>query len=283
MSILMRISSLYPSFSRAERLVADAILKDPKTTRALSITQLGQMCRVSQATVNRFCRTLGCDGYKEFKLALVEELVPQRHRPVDVHSDVDEADSLPILVQKVLALDIEAIRDTLEYLNLDVFQKAVEALVSARLVCTYGVGSSLPVAMDLYYRFVRSGLQCRFTPDSHMQAISAGLLGPGDVAVAVSYSGETQDTLDCVELAAESGAATICITNFPQSSLAQRCQISLITSAKKTYWMNEAVTTRLAQLALSDALCVAVSRHKDQNLDTVIDRIERSVARKRHK
>jgi RpiR family carbohydrate utilization transcriptional regulator len=279
----MRISSLYPSFSRAERLVADAILKDPKTTRALSITQLGQMCRVSQATVNRFCRTLGCDGYKEFKLALVEELVPQRNRTADVHSDVDENDTLPILVQKVLALDIEAIRDTLEYLNLDIFQKAVDALVNSRVVCTYGVGSSLPVAMDLYYRFVRAGLQCRFTLDSHMQAISAGLLGPGDVAVAISYSGETQDTLDCVELAAEAGATTVCITNFPQSSLAQRCQVSLITSAKKTYWMNEAVTTRLAQLALSDALCVAVSRHKNQDIDMVINRIERSVARKRHK
>ncbi len=281
MSILLKISSLYPSFNDAERKVADTILHDPEAVRALSITRLGEHSGVSQTTVNRFCRSLGCEGYTDFKLALVEEMVTQRQDHPEGHGDVTDEDSLNIVVQKVLSLDLEIIRDTLENLDLAAFEKAVEALSQARVIGTFGVGSSHPVAMDLYYRFLRMGFQCVFSSDSHMQAINAALLGPGDVAMAISHSGETQDTLDAVALARETGATTICLTNFPQSPLAQRGDICLLTSCKKTTWSNEAILTRLPQFALLDALCVAVNRRKKHDAAPALEHIERAVARKR--
>lgn len=281
MTILLRISSLYPSFNDAERKVADTILQDPEAVRALSITRLGEKANVSQTTVNRFCRSLGCEGYTDFKLALVEELVAHRQTVVEDHSDVSDADSLAVVVQKVMSLDLEMIRDTLENLDLGAFEKAVDALADARVIGTFGVGSSHPVAMDLYYRFLRMGFQSVFSSDSHMQAIHAALLKPGDVAIAISHSGETLDTLDTVDLARETGATTICITNFSQSSLAARCGICLMTSSKKAYWPNEAIMARLPQLALLDALCVAVNRRKKHDAAPVLEHIERAVARKR--
>ena len=281
MSILLRISSLYPSLNDAERKVADTILHDPEAVRALSITRLGEAAGVSQTTVNRFCHSLGCEGYVDFKLALVEEMVTQRQINPEVHSDVTDEDSLGTVIQKVLSLDLEVIRDTLENVDLAAFEKAVDALSQARVIGTFGVGSSHPVAMDLYYRFLRMGFQSVFSSDSHMQAINAALLGPGDVAVAISHSGETQDTLDAVALAREAGATAVCLTNFPQSSLAQGGGICLLTSSKKTSWPNEAILTRLPQLALLDALCVAINRRKKHDAGLALEHIDRAVARKR--
>ena len=281
MSILLKISSLYPTFNDAERKVADTILRNPEAVRALSITRLGEHANVSQTTVNRFCRSLGCEGYTDFKLALVEEMVMQRQDHPEGHGDVTDEDSLGVVVQKVLSLDLEVIRDTLENLDLAAFEKAVDALAKARVIGTFGVGSSHPVAMDLYYRFLRMGFQSVFSSDGHMQAINAALLGPGDVAVVISHSGETQDTLDAAELAREAGATTICLTNFPQSSLAGRGDVCLLTSSKRLSWPNEALLTRLSQLALLDALCVAVHRRKKHDAAPALKHIERAVARKR--
>ena len=281
MTILLRISSLYPTFNDAERKVADTILHEPEAVRALSITRLGEHAHVSQTTVNRFCRSLGCEGYTDFKLALVEEMVTQRRDHPEGHGDVTDEDSLSTVVQKVLSLDLEIIRDTLENVDMTAFAKAVDALAEAGVIGTFGVGSSHPVAMDLYYRFLRMGFQSVFSSDSHMQAINAALLGPGDVAVAISHSGETQDMLDAVALAREAGATTICLTNFPQSSLAGSGDICLLTSSKKTTWPNEAILTRLPQLALLDALCVAVNRRKKHDAAPALEHIERAVARKR--
>jgi len=281
MTILLKVASLYPSFNDAERKVADTILHRPEAVRALSITRLGELAGVSQTTVNRFCRSLGCKGYTDFKLALVEEMVAQRQFVPEVHSDVTDDDSLEIVVQKVMSQDLEVIRDTLENLDMEAFTQAVETVAKARVIGTFGVGSSHPVAMDLYYRFLRMGFQSVFSSDSHMQAINAALLKPGDAAVVISHSGETQDTLDAIKLAQETGATTICVTNFPQSTLARRCDICLLTSSKKSYWLNEAIVTRLPQLALLDALCIAVNRRKKHDAAPTLEYIERAVGRKR--
>ena len=79
----------------------------------------------------------------------------------------------------------------------------------------------------------------------------------------ISYSGETRDTVDAAEIAKEAGATTICITNFPRSSLARLCDVSLVTSSTKMRWLEEAVTVRIAQLALLDALCAAICRKQE--------------------
>ncbi|MDR3708782.1 MAG: MurR/RpiR family transcriptional regulator [Capsulimonadaceae bacterium] len=281
MSLLLQISSQYPALSDAERKIADVLLGDPFAVRDLSITSMGKRCGVSQTTVNRFCNTLGFSGYIGFKRKLIEDLVSERTELADVHGDVEEGDSDALLIQKVFNLDIQAIRTTSENIDLDAFRRATDAVASGRMIGVFGVGSSLPVATDLYYRFLRLGLRCGFSSDSHMQAINAALLAPGDVAVAISYSGENQDTLDCVELANEAGATTLCVTSFTGSRLARSSSISLTTSARRSMWLNEAIPGRLAQLALFDALCVAVARNLRAESSPVAAQVEKAVARKR--
>lgn len=281
--VLLRIAAYYPSLNEAERKVADFVSNYPNEAKGLPVTRLAERSGVSQTTVVRFCRALGYKGYADFKLALVEDLVPRNYSGVlpDVHSEVEPHDSLSTLVEKVFSMDMQALGNTAKVLDMNEFARAVEAIRNANVVEILGVGSSLPVALDLYYRLLRSGAQSRISVDSHMQAINAGLLKKGDVALAVSYSGESRQTLDAVELAKEAGATTVCVTNFPRSTLARICDIALVTSAGKTRWVDEAITARIVQLAVFDALCVALAREKSKDVLERVERIEKAVIRNR--
>ncbi len=278
--IVARISAAYTSLSRAERQVADFILEHDGAGRGLTITDLAAASGASEATVVRFCRTIGFLGYTDFKLALVAEFAPRLRALPDEHGGVQPDDSLATLLAKVLSTDSQAIANTLTTLDVESFEQAVGALGRAHTVELVGVGSSLPVAADAYYRLMRSGIHCHMSMDSHVQAMTSALLVEGDVLVAVSYSGETGDVLDCVELAGQGGATTIGITNSPGSSLTGLVDISLLTASAKTRWLDDTVAARVAQLAVFDALCVALSRQREAEAMPALERIDRAVERK---
>lgn len=280
-SVLERVSALYSSLNEAERKVANLVLNNPEAARGCSVIELSDLSGVSETTVVRFCRSLGFKGYSDFKLTLVAELAPHRETVPDVYGDVSEQDSLSTLVQKVLSMDVQAVASTMELLDMAQFERAVEAIANARRIAIFGVGSSLPVCMDLQYRLQRCALNSLFSVDDHIQAINAALLEPGDVALAVSYSGASRETIEAVELAKEAGATTVCVTSFRRSPLAKRCDITLITSAGRTQWLDETITARLVQLALFDALCVALARAKRNESLHVLSKIARAVERKR--
>jgi DNA-binding MurR/RpiR family transcriptional regulator len=240
------------------------------------------MSGVSQTTVVRFCHAVGFKGYSDFKLALAADIGAHRSGTVpDEHSDVTRDDSTIDLIRKVLALDMQSIGNTLHTLDPDEFDRAVSALVSANVVTIAGCGGSLAIGMDLHFRLLKSGIYSRMSVDSHIQAVNAGLLGKGGALIAVSYSGETKDILECAELAGDVGATVIAITNFAKSALGKLSDICLAAAATETRWIDDAVAGRMAQLALVDALCVDVSRKRESQVLQVRNRIEKAAAKKR--
>lgn len=280
---LARIASVYPSLNGAERKVADFIQSSPDLAKGLSITRLSEICGTSQTTVVRFCRSIGFDGYTDFKLALVEDIgASSKILPAD-HDDVKEDDDSDILVQKVFSIDMQAIANTASTLNIVELERAIEALVTAKAVAIIGVGASLSVAMDAYFRLLRSGIHSWLSVDSHMQAVNARLLEPGDVALAVTYSGETREVLDNLGLARDAGATTVCITNFPRSTVARQCDICLAASTTRTRWLHDSISARLAQLAIVDVLCVGIARKKDVDVLQILERIEKATTTKRRR
>lgn len=278
--IIARLSAAYPSLSRTQRRIADFILGSDGAGWGLTITELSGASGASQATIVRFCRAIGFAGYTDFKLALAAEFAPRLRALPDEHSDVQVDDSLETLLTKVLSTDSQAIANTLATLDLEAFARAVEVLSGARTVELVGVGSSLPVATDGYYRLMRAGVHCHICMDSHVQAMTSALLGNGDALLAVSYSGETGDVLDCVELAKQGGATSLCITNSPGSRLARAVDICLVTASAKTRWLDDSVAARVAQLAVFDALCVALIRRAEAEAIPVLERLDRAVERK---
>ena len=281
MPILLTLSSVYPKLNDAERKVADFILQNPEAARAQTITRLAALCGVSQSTINRFCRVVGYEGYMDFKLELAGELQKSPRSAEESIRNGAAPSELQDIACRVYDSNLEALRDAAVHLDYAQLGRAVEVLGGAAMINLFGAGSSLPVAMDLFYRLRRTGLKAQFSQDTHMQVVTASLMEPGEAAVAISYSGESRETLDAMELARDAGAATVCITGFPGTTLAKLCDISLITPTRKNFVVEEAITARLAQLALCDVLCAAISRPRGEEVAKVIKRIDASVVRKR--
>jgi DNA-binding MurR/RpiR family transcriptional regulator len=149
---------------------------------------------------------------------------------------------------------------------------AASLLREAQRIEIYGIGSSAPIAQDLSYRLVQLGLAAVAVVDSHVQAVSAGMTGPTVTTVTVSHSGSTVETVLATRLAREAGARTIGITRLGKSPLASHCDVLLYTVANETRYRPEAMSSRVAQLAIIDTLvsCCALT-------DT-----ERSVDRLQH-
>lgn len=138
-------------------------------------------------------------------------------------------------------------------------EKAIEAIINAQRVGFYGVGSSSPIADEAYQRFIRMGRECVYSSDPHVQINLALSFKEKDVAVGISHSGYTLETVRCLDAAKKNEAITICITNYSGSPLTKVSDIKLITSFKETGFPIEKMGARVAQLAIVETLAVNVA------------------------
>jgi DNA-binding MurR/RpiR family transcriptional regulator len=253
---LAKVRSAYTSLSAAERRVADLLLSQPLEAIHLSIDRLAKKSNVAKATVVRFCQSIGYKGYQELKISLAQDSIPVMQY---VQEDVLPTDTPLIITRKVLQANIEALSETLKILNNTEMEKAIEAIINAHRVGFYGVGSSSPIANEAYQRFIRMGLKCVCSSDPHVQVNLALSFKEKDVAVGISHSGCTLETVRCLDMAKKNEATTICITNYSGSPLTKVSDIKLITSFKETGFPIEKMGARVAQLAIVEALAVNVA------------------------
>lgn len=267
---LARIRASYSALSEAEQLVARFIEREPEQTVHLAVRTLATRIGVSEATIVRCCRSLGYSGLRELKL----ELAAETRTPLRlIHEDIASNDSILAIVQKVLHSDIQAIADTLAMLDEDALEKTIEALLTASRIEFYGIGSSVPIALDAYYRFLRIGLPATIVTDPHMQAVSAALLPHGAVAFAISHTGRTNETLQVLQKAKSAGIFCILLSSHANTPLGNYADIQLVTAARETAFRTEALASRIAHLSVIDALYVATAMRR---FDTSIEALSRA-------
>lgn len=254
-----RIRAAFPALSDAERLVGRFVEASPEEAIRLPIKRLGERIGVSEASIIRFSRSIGYQGIRDIKLALAAETAGPMQA---IHEDIQTADTVLAMAQKVLRSDMEAIADTLTMLDGAALERAVAAILEASRIECYGIGSSMPIALDAYYRFSRIGLPATIVTDPHMQCVSAAQLPPGAVALAISHTGRTVETLNALQMAKRSGATCILLSSYAQTPLGRIADIELIASARETAFRAEAVASRIAHLSIIDALYVAVAMHR---------------------
>jgi RpiR family carbohydrate utilization transcriptional regulator len=167
------------------------------------------------------------------------------------------------VVEKIFLSNLQALHDTRKVIDPAKMADAVKAILRADRVEVYGIGSAAPIAEDANYRLLRIGIESKVVLDSHVQAIRASLTGPNVTVLTISHSGSTHETIAATRLAKEAGATTICISNFGKSPIQRHCDIMLHTMAKETSFRTEAMTSRIAQLAIVDAIicCVALASY----------------------
>jgi len=276
---LLCLQSLFPSLKRAESRVASFILKNSQVIVHLTITELAEQCNVSEATIVRLSKKLGYSGYQDFKIALARDLV----EPIKgIHEDVSPDDDMSTVARKVFNSAKQSLADTLRILHMGELEKAVEVMTKAKKIDFYGVGASGLVALDAHHKFFKTGLLTAAYIDPHIQAISASQLNPGDVAVGISHTGSSKDTIESLKIAKEVGASSICITSYMRSPITKTADINLIVSARETAFRSEATAARIAQLCLIDLLVVGISLGHQQVCFNAIDKMRSGIARKRY-
>ncbi|MFG2884825.1 MurR/RpiR family transcriptional regulator [Streptomyces sp. NPDC048297] len=281
---LARIRTALPSLAPSERRVAEAVLADPAQAAELSISALGGRADTSVATVMRFCRAIGIANYPQLRLALAAAAAREHalggERPAP-GTDISATDSLDEIVSKIIYNEVRALEDSGAGLDVEVLGRAVDAVAGARRIDIFGVGASAFVGQDLHQKLHRIGHMAFIWTDRHAALTATALLGPGDVAVAVSHSGETEDTVEPLQAAAERGATTIALTNSPRSTLADSADLVLTTCARETPFRSGATVSRIAQLAVIDCLFVGVAQRSFDATTAALEKTYGAVQRRR--
>lgn len=271
-SIAVRLRAILPSLSRSEQRVAAHVLEDPRGVAASTITELAERCGTSETTVIRFCRTLGLTGYPQLRLTLATEAGRADTGSARVvGSDIGPGDDLAQIVEKIAFADARAVEETAAQLDLRALEAVVDALVAAGRIDVYGVGASAFVAMDFQQKLHRIGQVAFAWSDTHIALTSAALLKPGDVALGVSHTGVTTDTIDALAEARRHGATTVALTNFPRSPITDVADHVLTTAVRETTFRSGAMASRLAQLTLVDFLFVGVAQRTYAETRTALE------------
>ncbi|MBN3765957.1 bifunctional transcriptional regulator/glucokinase [Burkholderia sp. Ac-20365] len=254
-AVFERIRQMRDALTPAERRVADLALNHPRSIINDPIVDIARKADVSQPTVIRFCRSLGCQGLSDFKLKLATGLTGTI--PVS-HSQVHLGDTATDFGAKVLDNTVSAILQLREHLNFEHVEAAIDLLNSARRIEFYGLGNSNIVAQDAHYKFFRFGIPTIAYGDLYMQAASAALLGKGDVIVAVSKSGRAPELLRVLEVAMQAGAKVIAITSS-NTPLAKRATVALETDHIEIRESQLSMISRVLHLLMIDILAVGVA------------------------
>jgi RpiR family carbohydrate utilization transcriptional regulator len=274
-AVLARIRGLESSFTKSEAAVARLIVAETDKVVGMSVEALAERAGVSTASVMRLCQALGYSGFREFKIALAYErgAAPQQALEVEIRA----GDRPGQLMRKVVQAEIRALQETLALIEESSLDAAVSALAGAGRVEVYGMGSSTPVVVDAYYRFLRIGLRVSTPPDSHMQSVAAALLEPGDVALVVSHTGRTQEVLTAAQEARNAGATVIALTSFFRSPLLDLADIHLVTAVQETTSRVEAMSSRTAHLAVVDSLYVALTMTRNEGSKEALVKTQGSI------
>ena len=259
--ILVTIRSLLPNLAPVERRVAQAVLDDPQGVAWRSISELARTCGTSATSVVRFCRAIGLRGYPDLRLALAGAVARDDVTSVTTAShDIAPDDDAATITKKIAYADARAVTDTASHLDIAILVQVTEALAKAGRIDIYGVGASGFVALDLQMKLQRIGRPAFAWPDPHMAISSASLRGAGDVAIGLSHTGTTVDTIDVLREARSHGALTVAVTNFPWSPITEVADLVLLTAARETAFRTGAMTSRIAQLTVVDCLFVTLAQ-----------------------
>ncbi|MCW2643828.1 MAG: putative RpiR-family transcriptional regulator [Dactylosporangium sp.] len=279
--VLARVRSRLPEFTGALQRVAELVLTDPASAARSTIVDLAERSGTSPATVTRFCRALGFDGYADLRLGIAGETGRAARIggwTVDIGREIQPTDPLERVLGQIMAADTRAMHDTAALLDLREVGRAAEAIAAASRVDIYGASGSALVGAEMQFCLHRIGVAAWAWTDVHNGLASSALLGPDDVALGVSHSGQTRETIEMIAEAGCKGATTVALTSFPHSPLADVADIVLLTATQATTFRPDALSARHPQLVVLDLLYIAVAQRTHERAHSSFEVTARAVA-----
>jgi len=254
--IVSRIERVEQDLSPAERRVAEVVRQDFEAATRLTIADLASKAGVSQPTVTRFCRSVGCASFNEFKIGLATTLTVAA---VYLRSDRVFSDDVGQLAQTIMMRAATTVRETLDQLDTAAVGAAIDAFATARRIDLYGQGGgSASLVEDAKLRLFRLGIPVSVFTDGHQMRMSAATLQPGDAVFAISNSGNSRAVVQAVEIAESFGATTIAMTR-PGTALAKAAGIVIPIVIAEDGNILLPTPSRYAHMAVIDTIAAGVA------------------------
>ena len=271
-NLIRRIADNKSALRKSEAKVASFVLDNANQVIRMRIVDLASQSGVSEPTVIRFCRAIGFDGFRSFKLQLAQHLSLGE---VFTQFAVDDKDTIADLRNKVFDSTVGSLLTVRDELDVVALETAITTINQAKRVEFYGFGASGSVAADAQHKFFRLQVSTAAYTDPHIQHMSAISLGKDDVVVAISQSGQTQALLQSVRLAIEAGATVIGLA--PQdTALSELCSISLYVNVEEDLQAIAPVSSRIPHPVVIDVLATGVARHRRPLLKDHLKRLHKS-------
>ena len=272
--ILVGLPELRPS----ERRVGELVLADPQAALASTLAEVAREAGVSDPTVIRFCAALGFKGYQDFRLRLAQSV---RLGMPATQSAIGSTDTPEALIEKVFDYTMNSLDWARRQIDHRAVANAIDILAEANRIEFFGFGASWIVAADAQQKFPLFGIPCLVHFDDHQQFIAATMLRPGDVAFAISNTGETTGMLEIARAAQAGGATVIALSGNREGSLLAHTDLALVVETLDNTELYTPTISRLAALTVIDVLAVGVAMRRGVDHSRRIAAMKRSLARMR--
>ena len=264
---LSSIKSKYSTLTIVEKKAADFVLENYEKVISMSVAEFSNKADVAKSAVIRFSKSIGFDGFSDFKISLAMEL--SKNKKLNYTPYIYPDDTVSDIFDKVFSANVKTLHDTAENIDRETIKKVVEALSHAKAVYIYGIGTSRAMAEDFQYRLMQLGKTAFCYSDVVSMKISALNITKGDVAIGISHSGRTIATIEAIRAAKENGAQTVCITSNNQSPITKESTFPIEVFTDEVQYPIEAISARIAHISVIDAITTALSA---KNYDKTLER-----------
>ena len=251
-NLFRKIQLNYNQFTKTEKKIADFLIRNADGVLFMSITDLAEACGVADASVYRFCRSVGAKGYQDFKMKLSLGATPDEEGIAK--KECMEIDSLEFTLDKILQNYVSVLKETRMLINNDAIEKTVQLVEEAKNIYFFGIGDSLLTAKEARNKFLRICNKVNCIDDPHMQAMTVSMAGPKDLIFIISYSGATKDSVYVAKIAKKARAKVVGITRYIKSPLTSYTDVLLLCGSNEGPLDGGATGKKMSQLYIIDVL-----------------------------
>lgn len=282
-NILIKIRDMKESLTPVEKLVAEYVLENLEEIPHLSIKSLAQLTKTSDASVLRFCKTMGYKGYRNFIVSISASIGSMDDEQKDQYTDIQPGDDLSIIISNISRNNSKSIEDTLSVIDKNEIARAVKVLRESSRIVFFGIGASGLVGIDAEQKFSRINKMCHSYTDGHSQLTNATLLDKSDVAIFISNSGSTIEIIESLDIVKKNGACVIAITKYNKSELAEKADIVLSISTPEVTIRSGAMGSRIAMLTVIDILFAGVASAEYKKVKKYLTKTHDIIASSKHR
>lgn len=282
MSTLTRLRELH--FSVTEKRIADFIVRNADELPSLTISAVAQACGTSKSMVVQLCKAAGFKGYKDLcsQLLVQKALDEQRGEEPELYEDLHPGATSGQIAQAVIRQEVLSLQATLDLVEPEALDRAVEIIRHADRILMLGVGGSAMAAMDMHNKLSRIGLNSRFNQDVHCQLLETSGLTEKSVAIAVSFSGRTKDLIEACELSREMGAKVISITRPGKNPIADLSDVNLPAASDEGLRRVTTMSSRISTMSMVDVLFACLASSMSEEITRQVQR-NTTIANRRRK